>query len=130
MIRTNLLTYAVLGAGLAGTWALIALATPRDGDDTVLQVLVRLLWSALPYAVLALTVHRLARTPARQLITLAGAGGIAVSGVAVLYDGLVRHPGPTGTADTVLLPAYQLVLAVGVLLVVAVLTLRRRARTP
>ena len=130
MMRANLLTYAVLGAGLAGTWALMALATPRDDSVATVHGLVRYLWSALPYAVVALTARFLARTPARRLITLAGAGGIALPGVAVLYDGLVRHPGPIAYADILLLPAYQLVLAVGVLLFVAALGLRRPVPAP
>ena len=42
----------------------------------------------------------------------------------------MRHPGPIAYADILLLPAYQLVLAVGVLLFVAALGLRRPVPAP
>lgn len=128
--RVAAVTFAILGLGLAGTWSLLAFAAPRDESDDGWPLMVRFLWAAAPYAVVALTARFLARTPARGLVVLAGAGGIAVSGVAVLYDGLVRHPGPIAYADILLLPAYQLVLAVGVLLFVAALGLRRRVPAP
>ena len=128
--RVTGLTFAVLGAGLVGTWCLLAFAAPRDDADGARRLLFRFVWAAAPYAVVAVTARFLARTPARRLVVLAGAGGIAVSGVAVLYDGLVRHPGPIAYADILLLPAYQLVLAVGVLLFVAALGLRRPVPAP
>ena len=128
--RVTALTFTVLGAGLIGTWCLLAFAAPRDDADGAWRLVLRFLWAAVPYAVVAVTARLLARTPARRLVVLAGAGGIAVSGVAVLYDGLVRHPGPVAYADILLLPAYQLVLAFGVLLFVAALTLRRPVPAP
>lgn len=127
--RLNVITYAVLGAGLAGTWALMAGAVSPDGE-TRATALLRHLWVALPYVVTALTAHWLGRTPARRLVVLAGAACIALAGVGVLLDELVLRPAPRASVTIVLLPAYQLVLAVAVLLVVSVLTLRRTAPPP
>ena len=124
-VRFNPLTYVVLGVGVAATWSLIALADERD--DRGLPPVVWYLWAALPYAVLALTTHFLGRTPARQLVTFGGAVATAVVGVGLLYAGIVVDPDPMAALDIVLLPAYQLVFAVAVLLVVSVLTLRRPA---
>jgi hypothetical protein len=122
--RLNALTYLVLGAGVAGTWGLMALGEQRE-DGSVGATLLRYLWTALPYAVVALTTHFLARTPARRLVVLAGAGGIAMGGLGLLVDGMLLNPDPHVDLTILLLPAYQLVLAVAVLLVVAVLSLRR-----
>jgi hypothetical protein len=124
--RLNLVTYAVLGGGLLATWALLALAAPGD-DDTAARTVLRGLWTALPYAVMAAIARWLAPTPARRLVVFAGAAGIAFAGVALLLDATVLRPDPRAAVTGLLLPAYQLVLAVAVLLVVSVLALRRRA---
>ena len=123
--RLNVLTFVILGAGLAGTWALVALGDPRPGDDLSAAALLYG-WTALPYALSAATTHVLARAPARQLIVFAGAIGIALPGVGVLFDELVLRPKGTPSVTVLLLPAYQMIVAVSVLLVVAVLALRRR----
>lgn len=123
--RLNVLTFVILGAGLAGTWALMALGDPRPGGDAATTAL-RYGWTALPYALSAATTYFLARAPARQLIVFAGAIGIALPGVGALFDELVLRPKGTPSVTVLLLPAYQLIVAVSVLLVVAVLALRRR----
>lgn len=121
--RINGLTQVVLGVGVAATFGLMALAGGSESAGPV--ALPMYLWTALPYAVLALTTRYLARTPARQLLALAGAVGTALAGVGLLLDAFVLRPGPEASVTLLLLPAYQLVLAVAVLLVESVLTLRR-----
>ena len=122
--RINAVTMLVLGAGVASTFSLMAFAggDPQDGRPVALPMY---LWTALPYAVLALTTRYLARTPARQVLALAGAAGIALAGVGLLLDAFVLRPDPQASVTLLLLPAYQLVLAAAVVLVESVLALRR-----
>lgn len=124
-VRLNLLTYAVLGFGVAGTFALVSMASDREAGNGPVSLL-KYLWSALPYVVLALTARFLARTPVRRLVVLAGSIGTVLAGVGLILDEFVLRPEPDAAKMLLVLPAYQLVLAVGVLLVVSVLHLRRR----
>ena len=117
--RMNLLSGLVLAAGLLGTFMLMGIGDGQRPSPLAW------LWAALPYLVLALTTHFLARTPARQLVMLAAATGVALAGVGLLLDAIVLRPDPLAHVMLLLLPAYQLVLAVAALLVVSVLTLRR-----
>jgi hypothetical protein len=121
--RINGLTLGVLGVGVAATFLLMAFAGDQEGRGPVRLLMYP--WTALPYAVLALTTRFLARTPARQMLALAGAAGVAFAGVGLLLDAYVFRPDPQAAVTLLLLPAYQLVLAVAVLLVEGVLTLRR-----
>jgi hypothetical protein len=121
--RLRTLVWAVLAAGLATTLGVLASAD-GEANQSLLRPLVAL--TVLPYLLLAIGAGWLARTRGRAAVFVAAAVAIGVGGAVLLYEAFVANPGPLADLALILVPIYQTVLALGALLVVAVLHLRPR----